>query len=306
MKVGKSTFAYPLVISIARGSAFLDRQTKRGGVLILALEEHPRDVENRLKRLGIREDDPIYVHEGLLPNNEKALEAVRAFILDKEITLVLVDSLSVFWNVKDENDNAAIVREVKPLLALARDTEAAVGLIHHDSKSGGPGGRNIRGGSALFGLVDQAIMLEHLPGEITNKRLLKTLGRYAESPSELVIELVGNEYRVVGTREEVGQRAEMYKVREALTVKPMDIETIAKEADIKQKAARRACKALWDEGRGEIIREGGGKKNDPHTYRLPDPPDSFRSHPLSIGKETNFELSGDEQENWEEVPNGPS
>ena len=306
MKVGKSTFAYPLVISIARGDNFLDRDTKRGGVLILAVEEHPRDVENRLKKLGMREEDPIFVHEGFLPNNKKALGAVRAFILEKEITLVLVDSLSVFWNVKDENDNAAIVREVKPLLALARDTEAAVGLIHHDSTSGGPGGRNIRGGSALFGLVDQAIMLEHLPGEMNNKRLLKTLGRYAESPSELVIELVGNKFRVVGTREEVSRRAEMDKVREVLTVKPMDIEDIAKEAEITQKAARRACKALWDKGQGEIIQEGEGKRGDPLTYRLPDPPDSFLSHPPSIGKETNSEQSEDDQENWEDVSIGPS
>ncbi len=112
---------------------------------------------------------------------------------------------------------------------------------------------------------------------------------------------MGNEYRLVGTREEVSRKAELDKVREALTVKPMDIETIANEAEITQKAARRACKALWDKGQGEIIQEGEGKRGDAFTYRLPDHSDSLLSHPLSIGKETNFELSGDEQDSWEEA-----
>lgn len=264
-------------------------------MLILAVEEHPRDVEKRLRELGTTEDDPIYVHEGFLPNTAKELAAIQQFIKEKKIVLILVDPLSVFWNVKDENDNAAIIREVKPLLALARDKGAAVGLIHHDRKTGGDGGRNIRGGSSLFGLVDQAIMLERLPGEKTNKRLLKTIGRYAESPSELVIELVGNEYQVVGTREEVGRKANIDKVREVLTTEPMDVKTIALETYLKQKATRKALETLWDEGNCKIIREGEGKRNDPYTYRLPDPSNSLLSQHHSIGKETNPEEAGDEE-----------
>jgi len=313
MKVGKSTLAYPLALSIARGENFLDRETKQGSVLILALEEHPRDVANRLKGLGMNENDPVFVHEGFLPNSPKELESVKAFIQKKEITLVLVDSLSVFWNVKDENDNAAVVREVKPLLALARDTETAICLVHHDSKSGGPGGRNIRGGSSLFGLVDQAIMLEHLPGEKTNKRVLKTLGRYAESPSELVIELVNNEYRVIGTREEVGKQAIMDEVSDSLTNELQDVKAIAQEIDKTQKATRQALEELRQDGRA--VREGEGVKGKPYTYRLPEekgkknpdaPPeekekenagtsDSFLSQYPSIGNESNLEQSGDEK-----------
>ena len=41
MKVGKSTLAYPLAIAIAQGKPFLGYPTKQGGVLILAVEEHP-------------------------------------------------------------------------------------------------------------------------------------------------------------------------------------------------------------------------------------------------------------------------
>ena len=41
MKVGKSTFTYPLAIAVARGIPFLGYPTKKGGVLALALEENP-------------------------------------------------------------------------------------------------------------------------------------------------------------------------------------------------------------------------------------------------------------------------
>lgn len=54
MKVGKTTFAYALAAAVAQGRPFLGFPTKRGGVLLLALEEHPRDVRLRLKRFGIR------------------------------------------------------------------------------------------------------------------------------------------------------------------------------------------------------------------------------------------------------------
>jgi RecA-family ATPase len=98
---------------------------------------------------------------------------------------VVIDSLSRFWNVMDENNNMEVIREVSPLLEMARETNAAVLLVHHERKSGGEDGRSIRGGSALFGLVDQAIFLERRQGEASNKRTLKTLGRYEESPPEL-------------------------------------------------------------------------------------------------------------------------
>jgi len=291
MKIGKSTFSYKLAIAIAQGIPFLELETLKGGVLILAVEEHPRDVVRRLRRFGMRPEDPIYVHTGRLQNNEITIKALRDFILEKGIILVLVDSLSRYSNVRDENDNAGVIREVSPLLDLARETGAAIGLIHHERKSGGEDGRNIRGGSALFGLVDQAIILERRQGEVNNQRLIKTLGRYDESPRELVIELVGDEYKVLGTPEEMGEAQALAKAREALSVEPMDIKTIAKEADLKEKATRKALEQLRE--MGDAIREGEGKKNSPFTYRLPYLSDSFLSQHSLKGEETNPDRSGD-------------
>ena len=285
MKTGKSTLVYRLIICIAQGLDFLERKTDRGAVLILAVEEHVRDVERRLKRFGLREDDPVYVHVGTVQEQSETLKTIKNFVIEKKIVLVVIDSLSRFWSVMDENNNMEVIREVSPLLEMARETDAAVLLVHHERKSGGDDGRSIRGGSALFGLVDQAIFLERRPGEASNKRILKTLGRYEESPPELIVELVGDDYKVLGTPEEFGQSQAMEKVKAVLTLEPMDVKTIAKEAETTEKLTRRALETLRE--RGEIERIGTGKKADAFLYCLIDGQNALLSQYHSIGKATN-------------------
>lgn len=285
MKTGKSTLVYRLIVSIAQGLDFLERKTERGGVLILAVEEHARDVQRRLRRFGMKEDDPVYVHIGTIQEQAETIKTIKDFVIENKIVLVVVDSLSRFWNVMDENNNMEVIREVSPLLELARETDAAVLLVHHERKSGGDDGRSIRGGSALFGLVDQAIFLERRPGEASNKRTLKTLGRYEDSPPELIIELVGDDYNVLGTPEEFGESQAMEKVKAVLTVEPMDAKTIAKEADTTEKLTRKALETFRE--RGEIERTGAGKKNDAFLYCLFSEHNSLLSQYHPIGKETN-------------------
>src|SRR5687768_4889619 len=54
MKVGKSTFFYSLASAIAKGIEFLGYPTRRTKVLILALEEHIRDIDLRLRKLQLQ------------------------------------------------------------------------------------------------------------------------------------------------------------------------------------------------------------------------------------------------------------
>ena len=167
MKSGKSTLIYPFAVSVAQGRAFLESNTRRCGVLILALEEQWVDVRSRLQRFGMQPSDPIFVHCGPLDNTFQNLKVLEDFIRQNQIGMVLVDTLSMLWSVLDENDNAKVVQQVKPLLNIARNTQAAVGLIHHTSKSGGELGRSIRGASSLLAIVDQAMILEMRQGGMT-------------------------------------------------------------------------------------------------------------------------------------------
>jgi hypothetical protein len=53
-KEGKTTLVYELAVKVAQGQPFLGRSVRQGGVLILAVEEHRRDVSMRLHTWGPR------------------------------------------------------------------------------------------------------------------------------------------------------------------------------------------------------------------------------------------------------------
>lgn len=272
MKVGKSTFIYALAIAVARGDSFLRYPTQQGGVLVLALEEHPRDVRRHLEQFGMRPEDPIYVVTGQLQNNPDLLEEIERFIIKNNITLVIIDTLTQFWTVADENSNAEVIREVSPLLDLARQTDAAVLLVHHERKSGGDDGRGIRGGSALFALVDQAFLLDRRHGGDETHRVLRTFGRYFETPREVVLALQDSDYLNLGTGEDFNAIDE--RVFSSLLDEPRSIVTISEDLHLTYKVVRRALDNLGD----RVVREGLGVKANPYTYRRA--PDSFLSRPV--------------------------
>jgi predicted ATP-dependent serine protease len=134
---------------------------------------------------GMRPTDPIHVHGGKLTGFRGTMAALRDYIVEHDIKLVILDTLSRFWSdiIGEESDNIQVGRTVDPFLELARDTNVVVLLVHHERKAGGDEGRGIRGGSALFGLVDQALLLERKHGTDRTLRTLKALGRYSEAKS---------------------------------------------------------------------------------------------------------------------------
>src|SRR5262249_56304824 len=160
-KVGKSTVLAPLIIACVDGLRFLGREAGEASVLCLAVEEHPRYVRLRLEKFGLTPEDPLHIHSGRLLPEE--FPRVAEYVRQEGNKLVVLDTLAGYWDLDDANDNAKVLRAGSPWLDLAR-TAAAVLLVHHDRKSGGEGGKGVRGGSALFGAVGQPIPLERRPG----------------------------------------------------------------------------------------------------------------------------------------------
>jgi len=178
------------------------------------------------------------------------------------------------------------MKQTKPLLELARETGAAVGLIHHESKYGGRDdfgenrgdGKSIRGAGALLGNVDQAILFDRRHGGSSNQRVLKTVGRHSESPRELIIELEGNtslsdqanpyRYRNLGSPEEFTKAANIEKVKAVLSYEFQEPKDIAQKSGVKEKPAREALEGLVNETDSTVERTGKGVKGDPYTYRL--------------------------------------
>lgn len=262
-KAGKTTAITEMAVRTAKGLPFLGRPTNGGGVLILALEEHVRDVKLRLRSLGASGLENLFVYVGAMKPTTKTFEGLHAFIMEHSIKLVVIDILAAFWTVKDENDSAGVTAAIKPLLALARETGACVLLVHHARKAEGDYGDEIRGSGALFAMVDLAIVMKR--EAVENQRRLCFTGRYAEIPSELIIEMREDGYVALGDAASVSKAARLAKAKAALSDTPEAADVIAKRAGIPIRAIYRLLGILTEAG--DAVREGSGTKGSPHRYR---------------------------------------
>lgn len=261
-KVGKTTNAYELAVKVAQGLPYLGRATCRGPVLILALEEHRREVKRRLRNLGADQIEDIHLHIGPLADSPDTIQQLKRYIRQHGIILVVLDTLNSFWSVQEENDAVAVTQAIKPLLALARESEAAVLLLHHARKSEGEFGDEIRGSGALFSLLDIALILKR--HEVENQRKLTAVSRYPETPPELIIELRDHGHEALGDPSSVGKAAKVAKVQAVLTDTLEPVLEIARRAGVSRPAVYPILEGLVAKGLAQ--RTGIGKRNDPYRY----------------------------------------
>jgi len=268
MKVGKSTLAYDLALSVARGQPFLGFPTKQGGVLILALEEKREHAVKRLRDYGVTGDEPIWIVGVPLCPPPSLYKELRTFIQDNEIVLVVIDSLARFAMLKDEDDNSEVTMFMAPLLELARETDAVVFLVHHERKSGGEAGRNIRGAGAILATADVALTLSKIEGGNSDARTLEVLGRFQEyAPGKIRLGYEDGRYVSQGLEEDQSFAARKTMVLGKVGEGPMDVNEIANATGLSPRLVRPVVQALWQEGKLE--REGEGKRNNPYKYRRP-------------------------------------
>jgi len=278
-KEGKTTIGYELAVKVALGLPFLGRQTRQGAVLILALEEHGREVRMRLRNLGAGELDGLFVHVGPLEPTATILDSVRTFAQEHGVRLILIDTLSAFWKIENENDAAEMTKAVKPLQTLARESGACVLLIHHARKSEGKHGDEIRGSGALFAAVDVALILKR--HEVKTQRLLQAQSRYPETPSELVVELRESGYVALGDPASVGKATRLSKLTATLSEQWEQAEMIVKRAGLSTREGYRLLNILVE--KGKVLRDGKGRKGSPYLFKR----NSTHAGGHSLGQESN-------------------
>ena len=194
-KVGKSTLARCLGMSVARGRRWLGREVMSGAVLYLALEEHGRMLLEHFQKMGLREEDPLHVHVGPPPPN--GIPWIGKTIEQCTPALVIIDPIMhLIPGVKDLNDYAAVTGALRPFLNMARASRTHVMLVHHNTKIKGDQGREILGSTALLGIVDCAISLD----DDSRFRSMYSRQRYGEDcePTELRLEENGRGSRPAG------------------------------------------------------------------------------------------------------------
>jgi len=178
-KAGKSTFISGLMQAREDGSVFLWGDPVPKGPMLLVTEEGGFPVVR--KTVGLSSlfilDRMAFVVAGL-KSLDHLLVALGAWTQPLESpALVIIDTLAVWGDIKDENDSMLATKAIVALKVWAQVSGAAVVLVHHTRKGGGEHGEAIRGGSGIFAAVDQSAELGFGLDPKSDNRTLTTVGR---------------------------------------------------------------------------------------------------------------------------------
>jgi len=262
-KTGKSTMARQLALSVARGQRFLTRKTLRGEVIYLALEEKQQEVTEHFRALGATGDEPIYIH--CAPAPVEAMNQCRVLLQNRRARLLIIDPLFKFARVKDGNDYAQMTAALEPILAMARETDTHVLLVHHTGKNERADAPDaILGSTAILGNVDTAIVLARRD----NYRTVLTRQRYGEDMPETVIDFDPDRraVRLGPVREQADREKVEQEILEFLAGNPDSreaeiLDAIPGRRQGKVSALRRLLEI-------RVKRSGKGGKSDPYKYSL--------------------------------------
>lgn len=298
-KVGKSTLSRQLARDVARGEQFLGRETSKGPVVMLSLEEKRSEVRRHLQDLGVTREDPIKIHFGAAPGD--ALDALRRLVDETHPVLVIVDTLFRFANVKDANDYAQVIKVTTPLVDLARETGAHVCAVHHMGKGEREGADGILGSTAIFGSVDTAVILRRLDGY----RTISTIQRYGDDLPETVVcfNKASRSFALGGTKAEANEARVGAAILAALAGHRAAVGEEVLLADVEGKTGlkRTALRELVKSR--SVARYGEGRKGKPFLYALPGTPEVAIEEPdLQAEVDSRFLVPPTHRERGNEKP----
>jgi len=164
-KMGKSWLALGTSVAVAAGGIALGtKRVERGAVLYLALEDNPRRLQSRLKKLlpGGAAPEGLELATEWPRLGDGGLEALEAWLnTHPDARLVVIDTLAKFRagqtgkNLYKEDYEA-----VEPLVELAAHHNVAVLIVHHLRKLGAEDPLDqVSGSMGLTGGADGALVL---------------------------------------------------------------------------------------------------------------------------------------------------
>ncbi len=241
-KIGKSVLALNLILALANGGKFLGVDVPKKQVGFVCCEEGAPILKDRIEKMGASFDN-VFVHMGPKIIDSASQESLKSFVLDKNIDVLVLDPLVRLHDRKEDSPEAAI--PIYLLVELVRETKTAVLLVHHDRKSGGEYGSQIRGSSAIFGAVDLSISLKRFTG---NGHLVEvqTIGRICSQTEPIVIELHPQDllWSPKGTTQDVKFGAEEQLIVDALKAGMSKINEILSFTELPRTTCYRRLKSL--------------------------------------------------------------
>lgn len=192
-KKGKSWFALELAMAVCSGGYFLDRKAQPGRVLYCALEDSPRRMKDRLKKQGWEVNSLANLeiifgrqfHE--LFGGKDGLTVFTTTIESGGYVVIIIDTVSRAFPIKDWNDTAQVTAVLSPLQEAASASGKLLLCVDHHRKRNGfdPNPiEDVLGSTSKSGVADTVLGLYREPGKPGAK--LAIVGRDVD---ELTLEL---------------------------------------------------------------------------------------------------------------------
>jgi hypothetical protein len=133
-----------IAVCIAMGKPWVGRDTKQSPVLIVDEESgHDRllrRLQETMRGHGLTKNDKpqiyFYSKNGFNADNTDHKALLKATIEKTKASFVIMDSLAVITPDSDENNTKAMRKPLDALQTIAQDTNATMGVIHHNNKMG--------------------------------------------------------------------------------------------------------------------------------------------------------------------------
>lgn len=229
-KAGKTTFLRCLFLAMAHEEEFAGQPTKKSKILVISEEAEGEWVDSREEVENLGDIKNVMVWSRPLrvkPNLKQWVDLIikaKEYSIKEGVDLVVIDTLTTFWPIDNENDSAQVIKALVPLYFLTQDASVAVVLVHHFRKGGGEQAQASRGSGALPSFVDNIIEFTRSDSGFPNQRTLKTYGRFSNVIPEIVIEYT-NEGKYISKGEpwQVSKSARLQKVLSIVKESPVPV-----------------------------------------------------------------------------------
>ncbi len=269
-KVGKTTFVHHLLKAIGSGEkTFLGTDLKPIKKVLYLTQEGYSLFLDRCQRMAIDNQLIIPVFKYRVKSDWKSLlRYLGTQIKEKEVSLVVVDTIGSFWGIQDENSAAEVIQAIRPLCDFAQEHKVAVLVVHHFRKAAGEKGIAVRGSNGLSSEMDITVELRP-SGNNGNRRQLATDTRAEGRSKDVLIELEEDGYRLLGDSKDLSFEVLKEKILDAVPPCEHEEPQAIREGISDPKPSIKMVKEILAElfKEGKVNRQGKGVKGDPYLYQ---------------------------------------
>ena len=209
-KIGKSWLVLDMGLKIASGSLFMEKQSKRVGVLYFALEDSYTRLQSRMEKLlnGAEAPDGFYFAVDAPTMDNQFLDCIKSYLIkDPNIKLLIIDTLQKVRGQARSGEPAyqQDYREMGKIKKFADQYGISVLFVHHNRKMKDDSDpfNMISGTTGIMGAADTALVITKKNRESKDATLHIT-GRDVEQ-SDLTIRFNSEccRWELVGNAEEI-------------------------------------------------------------------------------------------------------